>query len=153
MVIGCAVLLTTVARAKDKPRIQIQVVGTQTGERQAAFTIPGTATQSTTNCNGTATATGIGGLATANGTTNCTTTTNPGVPPRTVVRSIPQAYVHAIMPDGRRITVWCQAGLRRCTTLSPGSYTAEIDGNSLWIYAYELGDKQHKLKYRYVGGW
>ncbi len=57
------------------------------------------------------------------------------------------------MSDGRRITVWCQSGFRRCTTLSPGNYTAEIDGNSLWIYGYELGGKQHKLKYRYVGGW
>jgi len=148
-----AVLLTTAAQGKDRFKIQIQVVNTQTSQRQAAYTVPGTASQSTTDCSGSATATGIGGMATATGSSNCATTTTPGLPARTVVGSIPQAYVHAIMSDGRRVTLWCQTGLRRCENLGPGNYAAEIDGNSLWIYSFELGGKRYKIKYRYAGGW
>jgi len=144
----------SVPRAKDTSRIEIEVVDTSTSERQFAFSVPGTAGQSSTTCDSNATAINLGGgVATANGNTNCSTTTTPGAPPRTVVRSIPQAHVHAIMPDGTQITLWCQQGFRRCSTLSAGTYSAEVDGNSVWIYGHELGGKEHKVKYHYVGGW
>ena len=150
----CAVLITiSAAVAKNKPKISIQVVDTQTSERQFSYNVPGRPAQSTTNCNGSATAIGLGGMATANGTTNCTTTTTAERPARTVVRSIPQAQVHAIIPDGTHITLWCQQGFRHCDILAAGSYSAEVDGSSVWIYAHELGGKEHKIKYRYVGGW
>jgi len=148
-----AVLLTTAAQGKDRFKIQIQVVNTQTGQRQFAYAVPETASRSTTDCNGSATATGIGGTATATGSSNCTTTTTPGLPARTVVGSIPQVYVHAIMSDGKRVTLWCQTGLRRCGNLGSGNYAAEIDGNSVWIYSFEIGGKRQKIKYRYAGGW
>lgn len=140
--------------AKDKPAVNIQVVDTQTSERSFTQYIPGTAATSMTNCNSNASAYGTGSLATAYGTTNCMTTTNPGTAPRTVQRSIQQAYVRAVLPDGRHIRLWCQAGFRRCSNLSPGSYAAELSGNTVWVQAYDLdGIKHHKVKYRFSGGW
>lgn len=140
--------------AKDKPRIDLKVVDTQTSEKEYMQYVPGTPAKSTTNCDSSATVYGGGGIATGNGTTNCTTTTTPGTAPTTVRRSIEQAHVRAIMPDGRRVTLWCQQGFRRCSNLSPGTYTTELDGNSVWIEVFELdGVKKHKIKYRFEGGW
>jgi hypothetical protein len=147
-------IAVSAAIAKDKPRITIQVMDTETSTRQFTYNVPGTNAHSTTNCNGNATAIDTGGgMATANGTTNCTTTTTPGTAPSTRVREIPQAHVHAIMPNGTHITLWCQSGFRRCNTLSAGYYSAEIDGNSVWMFGHDLGGKEHKIKYHYVGGW
>jgi hypothetical protein len=148
------IVATTTLPAKDKPQITIQVVDTDASTRQFTYYVPGTSAQSTTNCNGNATAIDLGGgIATANGTTNCTTTTTPGRPPSTGVRYIPEAHVHAIMPDGTHITLWCQSGFRRCNTLNAGYYTAQIDGNSVWMFGHDLGGKEHRIKYHYVGGW
>jgi hypothetical protein len=147
-------LVAIAALAKDKPRITIQVVGTDTSTRQFTYYVPGTNAHSNTNCDSNATAIDIGGgMTTANGTTNCTTTTTPGSPASTGVRNIPQAHVHAIMPDGTHITLWCQSGFRRCNTLSAGYYSAQIDGNSVWMFGHDLGGQEHKIKYHYVGGW
>jgi hypothetical protein len=141
--------------AKDKPRVTIQVVDTQTSEREFTQYIPGTPSRATTNCDTNATVIGTGGgTATATGSANCTTTTTPGRAPSTVQNSIEQIHVLAIMPDGRHITLWCQPGLRRCSKLTPGSYSAELGGNSVWMQVYELdGRTKHKVKYRYEGGW
>ena len=141
--------------AKDKPKVKIQVVATQTSERQFTQYIPGTPSASTTDCNSNATVYGTGGgTATANGTTNCTTTTTPGRAPGTVRRSIEQTHVRGIMPDGRHITLWCQQGFRRCSKLTPGTYSAELDGNTVWMQVYDLdGTTTHRVKYRFEGGW
>lgn len=152
-IVGAMALLATATEAKDKPRIQIQVIETKTSERVFQYTTPGTASQSTTSCTDNATAFGGPGLATANGSSNCTTTTTPGRPAVTRTGSIPQVFVRAIMPDGRHVTVWCQAGFRSCNPLSPGSYGATQDGNSLWIYGTEFSGKERKTKYRYQGDW
>ena len=144
---------TIAALAKEKERINIQVVGTDTSARQYTYYVPGTAARSQTNCDGNATAVDLGNVTTANGTTQCTTTTTPGTPATTGVRSIPQAHVHAIMPDGTHITLWCQSGFRHCSSLNPGYYSAEVDGNSVWMFGRDLGGKEHKIKYHYVGGW
>lgn len=142
------------ALAKDKPRIAVEVVETQTTERQVTYTVPGSASHSITNCNGNATAINLGGsMATASGNSNCTTTTTPGRPPRNVVSSIEQTHVRVIMPDGRHATLWCQGGFRSCHTLEAGHYDAQVDGNTVWMYTYDLGGKEHKTKYRYEGGW
>jgi|SRR5271157_43057 len=150
----CLLLCATASLGKDKPKIRIEVVETQSSTRQYTYYVPGTNGHSTTNCNGNATAIDLGGgVATANGTTNCTTTSTPGRPASTGVGYIPQAHVHAIMPDGTHITLWCQSGFRHCRTLNAGYYTAAIDGNSVWVYGQDLGGKEHKIKYHYVGGW
>jgi hypothetical protein len=147
-------IAATAALAKDKPQITIQVIGTDTSTRQFTYYVPGTNGHADTNCNSNATAIDVGGgMTTANGTTNCTTTTTPGTPASTGVRNIPQAHVHAIMPDGTHITLWCQSGFRRCNTLNAGNYSAEIDGNSVWMFGHDLDGKEHKIKYHYVGGW
>jgi hypothetical protein len=57
------------------------------------------------------------------------------------------------MPDGMHITLWCQAGFRRCSTLEAGPYTAVIKGNSLWVETFRLDGKMQKVKYHFVGGW
>ncbi len=148
------------ALAKEKPRITVQVVGTQTSERQYTYTIPGTAGTSTTNCNtngngsvyGTTNGSTINGTVDTNSTTNCTTTSQPGTPPSTHVSSIAQEHVRAIMADGTHVTLWCQAGFRRCASLQPGYYSAEVKGNTVWMYAHDLSGKEHKIKYKAVGG-
>jgi hypothetical protein len=145
---------TAMSFAKEKPKITIQVVDAQSSTRQYTYYVPGTNGHSETNCDSDATAIDLGGgMATANGTTNCTTTTTPGRSASTGVRYIPQMHVHAITPDGTHITLWCQSGFRRCDNPRPGNYTAEIDGNSVWLYGHDLSGKVHKTKYHYVGGW
>jgi len=54
------------------------------------------------------------------------------------------------MADGTRVTLWCQAGLRKCVSLQPGSYSAEVDGNTVWMYVRELSGKERKIKYKAV---
>ncbi len=148
------VYCTGVAVAKDRPRINIQVVDTQTSVRQHSYTVPGTNAHSTTDCDTNATGTDYGtGTININGTTTCSTTTTPGTPPTTRVKSIPQAHVHAIMPEGTHVTLWCQAGFRHCSTLSPGNYSAEVKGNTAWVYTHDLSGKEQKVKYHAVGGW
>lgn len=151
---GCF-LFGVVLLAKDKPTVTIQVVDTQSSQRQFTYQVPGTPAKSTTNCDSNATVYGTTtGNATVNGTANCTTTTTPGAAPRTAQRSIEQKHVQAIMPDGRHVTLWCQQGFRRCSKLSPGSYSAELDGNSVWMQVYDLdGATKHKVKYQFEGGW
>ena len=140
--------------AKDKKTLKVQVVDTQTNQREFTQYIPGTAGKATTNCNGNATIYGGGGTATANGTSNCTTTSTPGQAPGVVRRSIEQVHVRAVTPNGRHITLWCQPGIRRCSKLEPGFYSAEISGNSVWMLVYDLdGTTTHKVKFRFEGGW
>lgn len=148
-------LSMSAALAKGKPKIVIEVRETQTSELPTSYTTPGSASKSTTDCTGSATAGGIGGsVATANGASNCTTTTTPGTPPRTVVGSIEQVHVQAIMPNRKRVTLWCQSGgFRNCMRLEPGQYDAEVNGNNVWMYVHDLGGKVHKTKYIYEGGW
>jgi hypothetical protein len=153
-------ILATPVLAKDKPRITVQVVGTETGSRQFAYTTPGTAGTSTTNCTasgngsvyGTTYGNAVNGTVDTNSTTNCTTTNRPGTPPTTVVGSVAQEHVRAIMADGTHVTLWCQAGFRQCASLRPGYYSAEVKGNTVWMFAHDLSGKEHKIKYKAVGG-
>jgi hypothetical protein len=140
--------------AKEKPETVINVIGTDTSERPVAYTTPGTASQSTSNCSGNATAVSLGvGVAAANGTTACTTTTMPGMPARMIAGNIPQTHVRAIMSDGKHIMLWCQPGFRACSGLEPGYYNVQLDGNNVFVLAHDLGGKAHRIKYRYEGGW
>lgn len=147
---------------KDKT-IKIRVVESQASDRYSSYTTPGTNAQSNTSCSGGVTGTAttvptLPGLPTTtnvNGTTNssCSTTTTPATPPTTHTIAIRQEHVLAVMPDGRHVTLWCQAGFRRCADLSEGTYTAEVDGNTLYVYLLDLSSKPLKVKYRHVGGW
>lgn len=153
-----AALLVAIAsiagQCKNKPTIKIRVVDAQAGERHVARYVPGKAGHSTTACNGSVTVSGSGsGMATGTTTSNCTTVSDPGTQPHTVTNSIPEVHLHAILPDGRRVVLWCQKGFRRCEGLSPGVYTAQVDGNSIWIHTADLSGKDRKMKYRYAGGW
>lgn len=150
----CILLLAASAFAKDKPVVTVEVVDTASSQREWSYTTPGAPAHSNTYCNGNATATDLGGgMATATGTANCSTTTTPGTAPATHTRYIPQQHVHAVMPDGSHVTLWCQAGFRHCAYLQPGSYTAELSGNVVWMHAHDLEGKDHKIKYHAVGGW
>jgi hypothetical protein len=150
-----AVLACTAAGlAKDKPRITLQVVDAQKSQRQWTHYDPGTPARSTTDCDTNATANDYGtGTTTINGTTNCSTVTQPGRAPATRVHSVEQTHVRAIMPDGTHVTLWCQAGFRHCSSPSPGYYSAEVNGNTVWMYGHDLSGKEHKIKYHWVGGW
>jgi hypothetical protein len=79
----------------------------------------------------------------------------PGTPAYTTHRAIQQESVHAIL-NGQHVTLWCQAGFRKCANLTPGTYTAEADGDkAVRIYVYSLISHKlmGKMKYRVVGSW
>jgi len=139
--------------AADPVLVKITVVDTASSDKVLTHTMPGTAAHSSTNCNANATATGYGNSASANGTENCTTTTTPGRSPQTHTVVIAQQNVHAVMPDGTHITLWCQAGFRHCVALAPGEYKAEVKGNVAWIHVPKLDGSDDKLKYKAEGGW
>ncbi len=156
--------VTTIAWAKEKPVITIEVVKTDASTRDFAVHHSATSGEAITNCdtngsaNGTATTYGDTTNVYANGTasTQCTTTTTPGQPAYTSHTYIQQEYVHAMMPDGLHVTLWCQAGFRRCANLAPGKYIAEADGDkAMRIYVYSLVTHKlmGKLKYRVAGTW
>ncbi len=145
--------------AKDRPSFQIEVVGTDAWQRDLAIHHAATAGASDTNCNtnGSVDATTYGNTTngTLNATTNCTTTTAPGTPAYTTHRAIQQESVHAIL-NGQHVTLWCQAGFRKCANLAPGTYTAEADGDkAVRIYVYSLISHKlmGKMKYRLVASW
>ncbi|MHB1938587.1 MAG: tetratricopeptide repeat protein [Acidobacteriaceae bacterium] len=157
--LALAFFVSIAAFAKEKPRITIQVVNSEATQRQYTYTTPGRKGTAQTNCttngttNGTINDYGVGPIqtnSTGNANTNCTTTTTAATPPQTYVRSIAQEHVSAILPDGRQVTLWCQQGYRRCDDLQPGSYEAEVDGNSLFVFVHELSGKERKIKYRAV---
>jgi len=157
-VIVC-IALPLAAFAKDKETFQIEVVGTDTWQSDVAIHHAGTAGTSDTNCNtnGNVDATTYGNTTTGNvnATTNCTTTTTPGRPAYTTHHAIQQESVHAIL-NGQHVTLWCQAGFRKCANLSSGTYTAEADGDkAVRIYVYSLISHKlmGKMKYRLVGSW
>jgi hypothetical protein len=140
--------------------VTVQVVGTQTSEKEFTHTTRGTAPISTTNCNSNGTGSVNGntngnttyGTVDTNSTTNCTTETQPGTPPRTHVNYVTQEHVRAIMPDGTHVTLWCQVGFRKCAPLQAGSYSAEVKGNTVWMYVHDLSGKESRMKYKAVGG-
>jgi len=147
---------------KEKPTIMIQVVDSNTWQGDLAIHHAGTASQTncdtTGNTNGTIYDTGSSTStvsATTNATTNCTTT--PGSPAYTTHRDIRQESIHAIMPDGTRVVLWCQVAWRKCASLAPGTYRAEPDGKSaLRLYVYSLVDKTKligKIKYHVADTW
>jgi hypothetical protein len=145
--------------AKDKETLQIEVVGTDAWQRDVAIHHAATAGTSDTNCNtnGSVDATTYGNTTngSVNATTNCTTSTTPGTPAYTSHYAIQQESVHAIL-NGQHVTLWCQAGFRKCANLAPGTYTAEADGDkSVRIYVYSLISHKlmGKVKYRLVASW
>jgi hypothetical protein len=157
-IIAC-VLLSFMAVAKDRPTFQIEVIGTEAWERDLAIHHAASAGSSDTNCNtnGSVDATTYGNTTSGsvNATTNCTTNTTPGTPAYTTHRAIQQESVHAIL-NGQHIMLWCQAGFRKCANLTPGTYTAEADGDkAVRIYVYSLitHNLMGKMKYRLTGGW
>ena len=162
------ILLVTATSAawgkKEKPVITIEVVGTDAPVRDIAMNHRATASTATTDCNtngnvnGTATTYGdtTNIYGTTNSNTTCQTTVQPGQPAYTSHTYIQQEYVHAIMPNGQHVTLWCQAGFRKCSNLAPGTYQAEPDGDkALRIYTYSLVSHKlmGKLKYRVAGAW
>lgn len=145
--------------AKDQPTFQLEVVGTDAWERDLALHHAGTAGTSNTNCdtNGNVNATTYGNTTngSVNASTNCTTTSTPGTPAYTTHHAIQQESVHAIL-NGQHVTLWCQAGFRKCANLAPGNYTAEPDGDkAVRIYVYSLISHKFmgKMKYRLVASW
>lgn len=145
-------LLVSSLLAKDKgATINVQVLSTEAWTRTVTVHHSGTAGTSKTDCSTTGTATDPAGTGTAtiNADTDCTTTTTPGTTPHTTTRQIQQETVHAVLPDGRQVTLWCQKGWRDCRNLSEGTYKAQIEGSSvLWIFVPQLDNTEKKIKYR-----
>lgn len=138
--------------AKDKgATINIQVLSTEAWTRTVTINHRGRAGTSNTHCNtnGSTSDPAGTGTATINANTNCTTETQPGTAPHTTTREIQQETVHAVLPDGRQVTLWCQRGLRDCRNLPEGTYKAQVEGSSvLWIFVPQLDNTEKKIKYR-----
>jgi hypothetical protein len=151
-------LVGSIAGAKDKPRVTVQVVDTQTSAREIAQTVAGRPAVSQTTCNESGNQTiyakdngrAVKGVVDTNKSSTCTTVAQPAVPPTTQVRSIRQENSQAVMADGTRVTLWCQQGLRKCVSLQPGSYSAEVDGNTVWIFIRDLSGNETKVKFKAV---
>jgi hypothetical protein len=145
-------LFASALLAKDKGAIiNVQVLSTEAWTRTVTIHHPGTAGSSKTDCstNGTASDPAGTGTATINASTDCTTTTTPGTAPHTTAREFQQETVHAVLPDGRQVALWCQKGFRDCRNLSEGTYKAQIEGSSiLWIFVPQLDKTEKKIKYR-----
>jgi len=146
--------------AKEKPRIKIQVLSSQASERTYSYTTPGRNGTSNTTCNsygnGTVNTNTYGnstyGDVNTNTQTNCTTTSTAPTPPTVHTNTIAQEHISAVLPNGQNVTLWCQAGFRKCASLQPGTYEAEITGGSTMnVFIYDLQGKEHKIKYRVVG--
>lgn len=159
MLMMCLALPLTVLAKDPKPTFQVKVLSTDAWQREIEIHHAATNGTSSTNCNGNGngTATTYGNITTGNvnTTTNCTTTTTPGRAAYTTRRAILQESVHAIL-NGQHVTLWCQAGYRKCANLAPGTYTAEADGDkAVRIYVYSLISHKlmGKMKYRAVGSW
>lgn len=138
--------------AKDKGAIiNVQVLSTEAWTRTVTLRHAGTAGTSKTDCStsGTASDPAGTGTATINADTDCTTTTTPGTAPHTTTRQVQQETVHAVLPDGRQVTLWCQKGWRDCRNLSEGTYKAQIEGGSvLWIFVQQLDNTEKRIKYK-----
>lgn len=148
LIIGVS-LLPVFVFGKDKPIVTIQVVSSQASVRESSTVVPATAGKSTTDCDTTGNVNGDH----INASTDCTTKTAPGQPAQTLVNRTQEEHVRAIMPNGDHIMLWCQEGLRRCVSLEPGSYEAELKGDSAFVYTHDLSGKVRKTKYHAVGGW
>jgi hypothetical protein len=151
-------VVASTAFAKEKPRVTIQVVDAETSAREIPYTVAGTPAVSKTTCNENGNQTiyakdngrTVKGEVDTSKTSSCTTVSQPATPPTTQVRSIRQENAQAIMADGTRVTLWCQQGLRKCVSLQPGNYSAEVDGNTVWVYIRDLSGKESKFKYKAV---
>jgi hypothetical protein len=131
----------------------IQVVGNETTERHWTQYVPGQASRSQTNCTGSTTAINSGVLTTANGDSTCSTTSAAGYSAHAIDHAVEQTRVQAILPNGSHVQLWCQAGIRHCAQLSPGTYSAQVKGDKAWVYIYRIDGTLRKIKYRSAGVW
>ena len=147
-----SVALSMPLPAKDKgPIITVQVLGTDAWTRAVTIHHAGTQGSSNSHCSTTGSVSDPGGTGTASidADTNCTTTSTPGRAPYTTTRNIQQETVHALLPDGRQVTLWCQKGWRDCRNLAEGSYKAQIEGRAvIWIFVLQLDNSEKRIKYR-----
>jgi hypothetical protein len=138
--------------AKNKGEvITIQVLTTDAWSRAITIHHSGTDGTARTNCdtNGSVSDSAGTGTVNVNATTNCTTTNTPGTAAYNTTKNIQQETVHAVLPDGRQITLWCQKALRACMSLPEGSYRAQIEGGStLWVFVPQLDKSEKRMKYR-----
>jgi hypothetical protein len=164
LIVILLIIATTAWAKKEKSLLTIEVVKADASVRDISVYHNATSGKATTNCdtngnvNGTATTygdtTSISGTTSAN--TTCQTKVDPGQPAYTSHTYIEQEHVHAIMPGGQHVTLWCQVGFRKCAELAPGTYQAEADGDKairLYVYSLVSHKLMGKMKYRVVGSW
>lgn len=149
--------LPIVAFARDKSRITIRVVKTETSSSQYTYTTPGREGSSRTNCtttgttNGTINDYGVGPIwtnSTGNANTDCSTRTVAAIPPQEHTGTATIVAVTAFMPDGSRLAMFCPYGEHHCDYLAPGAYTAEVKGDNLLVSVPDISGKVRTVKYR-----
>jgi hypothetical protein len=97
-------LAPALGHADKKPQFSLEVVKSVQTQQVHSYYVPGTPSQSTTTCNGSSTNTGDTGTLNA----DCTTTTTQGRAPQSGTRYSYSEDMRVIMPDGSRLTLWCQ---------------------------------------------
>jgi hypothetical protein len=159
-------LAPALGHADKKPQFSLEVVKSVQTQQVHSYYVPGTPSQSTTTCNGSSTNTGDTGTLNA----DCTTTTTQGRAPQSGTRYSYSEDMRVIMPDGSRLTLWCQEGFRTCIHLAPGKYWAEQEKDTVWIYCTyadqenwdetgmspgqrKANHETERVKYRVVGTW
>jgi hypothetical protein len=146
-----ALLLVTVpCLASDPVSMKIQVVDTSVTETQSNTGVSGYAGHSSTRCDNPV---GYGNSSSSRPSTNCSNTGISAGAGHSADKSILQINVHAVLPDGTHVTLWCQTSLRHCSALSPGEYVADVKGNDAWIHLPKMDGSADKIKYRSIGGW
>jgi hypothetical protein len=123
------VILPTLAVAKDRPAVAVEIVGSKSWDVPVKFHTQGSSGTTNTDCN-------------VNGNyVNCTSSTTGEVAPQSYTILKHNVSLRAVMPDGSEVYLWCRVGWRFCAELPKGSYKAEIDKKTVWIYATFYTDK------------
>lgn len=136
-----------IAAAKDKQVITIQVLRSRTTYDTRNYVIPGTPATSDTQCQSSGRYDPNTGS--ANGTTNCQTTTSPATEPETATTRRFVLQTNIVMPDGTHRLLMCHQGEYHCRLLIPGTFEAELKGNGKYLSVFVLNEKGKRTKNRY----
>ncbi len=138
---------------KPKQKLIIRAVthAAQVNERHSTYVTPGTS-NTTCNTSGNATAIGLPGMVTANGTatSNCQTTSRPAQV-HEVNRST-VSVMNVVEADGLRYKIVCTAGWAgsNCSQMTDGEmYEAEIEGTTMWVAARRGGNQGKLMRVKY----
>lgn len=134
-----------VCHAGPKTSLTVRAIthASQVNEYTSTYTTPGT---SDTRCSGSGTTIGN----TTDMTANCQTTSTPAQT-QTVTRNTVDV-VNIVEAEGTRYKIACRANWvgSNCSEMTDGDlFQAEIEGNTMWVFAHKNGNQGKLVKCRY----